>query len=52
MAIRVGGGPVPTPGGDVTTPEYHRLARIWFWLGVPAFMAMVAVVWLMVFKPI
>jgi uncharacterized membrane protein len=32
--------------------EYYRMARIWFWLGVPAFAAMVAVVWLMVFKTV
>lgn len=31
---------------------YHRYARIWFWLGMPAFTAMVAVYFLMVFKPI
>lgn len=31
---------------------YWRYARIWFWLGVPAFLAMVAVVALMVFKPV
>jgi uncharacterized membrane protein len=30
--------------------EYYRMARVWFWLGIPAFGAMVAVVWLMVFK--
>lgn len=29
---------------------YRRAARLWFWLGVPAFSAMVAVVALMVFK--
>ena len=29
---------------------YWRMARWWFWLGVPAFTAMVAVVALMVFK--
>lgn len=29
---------------------YWRMARLWFWLGVPAFTAMVAVVTLMVFK--
>lgn len=29
---------------------YWRLARCWFWLGVPAFCAMVLVVALMVFK--
>ena len=33
-------------------PEvYWRYARIWFWLGVPAFLSMVAVVALMVLKP-
>jgi uncharacterized membrane protein len=31
---------------------YERMARAWFWLGVPAFAAMVAVVALMVFKHI
>jgi uncharacterized membrane protein len=31
---------------------YGRMARAWFWLGVPAFAAMVAVVALMVFKHI
>ena len=31
--------------------EYNRLARIWFWLGWPAFLALVAAVWLMVVKP-
>lgn len=30
--------------------DYWRYARIWFWLGVPAFVAMVLVVFLMVFK--
>jgi uncharacterized membrane protein len=34
-------------------PEaYWRMARWWFWLGVPAFTSMVAVVALMVFKHI
>ena len=32
-------------------PRYQRYARLWFWLGVPAFIAMVLVVALMVFKP-
>jgi uncharacterized membrane protein len=31
--------------------RYRRLATLWFWLGVPAFIAMVAVFYLMVFKP-
>jgi uncharacterized membrane protein len=30
--------------------RYWRMARLWFWLGVPAFIAMVLVVVLMVFK--
>ena len=30
---------------------YWRYARIWFWLGVPAFAALLVVFWLMVAKP-
>ena len=30
---------------------YWRMARTWFWLGIPAFTAMVITVLLMVFKP-
>ncbi|MBI3149150.1 MAG: DUF2269 domain-containing protein [Betaproteobacteria bacterium] len=38
---------------DAPLPEiYWRMARRWFWLGVPAFIAMVLVVALMVFKHI
>lgn len=33
-------------------PAYWRMARAWFWLGVPAFCAMLLVVALMVFKHI
>lgn len=36
--------------GTPLPPLYGRMARWWFWLGVPAFSAMVAVVALMVFK--
>ncbi len=32
--------------------DYWIYARIWFWLGVPAFISMVLVVFLMVFKSI
>lgn len=32
-------------------PEYHRLARMWFWLGWPAFISLVVAVWLMITKP-
>ncbi len=31
--------------------EYWRAVRQWFWLGVPAFIMMVAIFYLMVFKP-
>jgi uncharacterized membrane protein len=31
--------------------RYRRLARIWFALGWPAFVAMFAITWLMIFKP-
>ncbi len=34
---------------DIT---YHRQARLWFWLGIPAFIAMIIIYYLMVFKPI
>lgn len=37
--------------GNVPLPDvYWRMARRWFWLGVPAFISMVLVVALMVFK--
>lgn len=32
-------------------PLYWRYARIWFWLGVPAFIAMVVIYFLMVLRP-
>ena len=33
-------------------PEaYFRCARAWFWLGWPAFLAVIAIFWLMVFRP-
>lgn len=31
--------------------QYWQYARIWFWLGIPAFAALIAVYWLMVYKP-
>jgi uncharacterized membrane protein len=30
---------------------YWRLSRIWFWLGWPAFLSVLAIVWLMIAKP-
>ena len=32
-------------------PLYHRLFRIWFACGVPAFLAVLAILWLMLAKP-
>lgn len=32
-------------------PRYWEYARIWVWLGVPAFFALIAVFFLMVVKP-
>lgn len=37
--------------GTELPPLYWRFERIWFWLGVIAFPALVAVFYLMVFKP-
>jgi uncharacterized membrane protein len=37
--------------GTALPPRYHRLFRTWFWLGWPAFIALVVVFWLMVAKP-
>jgi uncharacterized membrane protein len=44
IAEAAAAGGTPLPG------SYWRLARLWFWLGVPAFSAMIGVVALMVFK--
>jgi uncharacterized membrane protein len=40
---RIEGRPLP--------PAYRWQARLWFWLGVPAFAAVLLVFWLMVAKP-
>ena len=32
-------------------PDYHRLMRIWFRLGWPAFLSLLATFWLMIAKP-
>ena len=32
--------------------EYHRLYRIWFVMGLPAFAAVLAILWLMVTRPV
>ncbi|KQP41977.1 DUF2269 family protein [Methylobacterium sp. Leaf106] len=45
LASAAAGSGVPLP------PRYHRLYRIWFACGFPAFAAMLAIVWLMTAKP-
>lgn len=37
--------------GQALPPAWHRLMRIWFWLGWPAFIAVIATFWLMIRKP-
>ena len=37
--------------GTPLAPTYWSYARAWFWLGVPAFLSLVVVFWLMVAKP-
>lgn len=31
--------------------QYYNLAKTWFWLGIPAFAGVIAIFYLMVFKP-
>lgn len=39
-------------GSGAPLPErYHRLFRVWFALGFPAFAAVLAILWLMIAKP-
>lgn len=38
--------------GEALPPRYHRLYRIWFAAGFPAFAAVLAIVWLMVTRPV
>jgi uncharacterized membrane protein len=37
--------------GDPLPFPYHRLYRLWFAFGFPAFFAVLAIIWLMVIKP-
>ena len=37
--------------GKPLSDTYRTYARVWFWLGVPAFLSLVVVFWLMVAKP-
>lgn len=42
---------VADSAGTSLPPEYWRLARWWFLLGIPAFSALVVIFWLMLNKP-
>lgn len=37
--------------GEALPPAYHRLFRLWFAFGFPAFAAVLAIVWLMLARP-
>lgn len=37
--------------GSDLSPAYHRLFRLWFAFGFPAFAAVIAIFWLMIAKP-
>ncbi|MDR2212430.1 MAG: DUF2269 domain-containing protein [Pseudomonadales bacterium] len=51
LQIRMKGIAADAASRNAPLPDiYWRMARQWFWLGVPAFIAMVLVVALMVFK--
>jgi uncharacterized membrane protein len=37
--------------GEPLPPAYHRLFRVWFAFGLPAFASVLAIFWLMIAKP-
>ena len=37
--------------GEALPPAYHRLFRLWFACGVPAFVAVLSILWLMIARP-
>ena len=38
--------------GEPLPARYHRLYRVWFVLGIPAFLSVLAIIWLMLRKPV
>ncbi|HEY1613957.1 MAG TPA: DUF2269 domain-containing protein [Rhizomicrobium sp.] len=42
---------IAAESGQPLGPEYFRTMRIWFLLGWPAFLSLIAVFWLMIAKP-
>jgi len=45
LAVRAAAAGQPLP------PAYHRLFRLWFWFGFPAFAAVLGIFWLMIARP-
>ena len=41
-----------TASGAPLSPEYERLYGVWLALGVPAFAAVLAILWLMLTRPV
>lgn len=37
--------------GEPLPPAYHQLFRLWFAMGVPAFIAVLTILWLMIARP-
>lgn len=42
---------IAAEAGASLPPSYHRLYRLWFACGIPAFAAVLAIVWLMLARP-
>lgn len=38
--------------GTALPDSYHRMFRAWFWSGFPAFASVMAIIWLMIAKPV
>ena len=38
--------------GESLPVRYHKLYRVWFVLGIPAFLSVLAIIWLMLRKPV
>ena len=38
--------------GEPLPPSFHRLYRLWFAMGFPAFAAVLAILWLMITRPV
>jgi uncharacterized membrane protein len=38
--------------GTALPRRYHRLFRLWFWFGFPAFASVLAIFWLMIARPV